>query len=219
VTEARQQRIMLVDDHPLVRRGLTQLINGEGDLFVCAEASSGEDALAAIDKVNPDLIVVDIALKGINGIELIKRLRSRLPNVKMLVASMHDESLFAERALRAGARGYINKEEAPENVIEAIRQVLSGGVFLSSVVKDRLLSVMIDGGEPSDQSLVETLSDRELEVFTLIGRGLTTREIANRLHLSVKTIETHRERVRSKLNISNSSELMRHAVQWVLENA
>jgi DNA-binding NarL/FixJ family response regulator len=219
VTEAEKQRIMLVDDHPLVRRGLTQLINGEDDLFVCAEASCGEDALANVDDVNPDLVVVDIALKGINGIELIKRMRSRLPDVKMLVSSMHDESLYAERALRAGARGYINKEEAPENVIEAIRQVLSGRVFLSSTMKDRLLSVMIDGGEPKEQSLVEALSDRELEVFTLIGRGLTTREIAHRLHLSVKTIETHRERVRSKLNISNSSELMRHAVQWVLENA
>ncbi len=219
VAEAAQQRIMLIDDHPLVRRGLTQLINGEEDLCVCAEASSGEDALASVDAVNPDLVVVDIALKGINGIELIKRMRSRLPDVKMLVSSMHDESLYAERALRAGARGYINKEEAPENVIEAIRQVLAGGVFLSSPMKDRLLTVMIDGGEQSEQSLVETLSDRELEVFTLIGRGLTTREIANRLHLSVKTIETHRERVRSKLNIGNSSELMRHAVQWVLENA
>lgn len=210
---------MLVDDHPLVRRGLSQLINGERDLVVCAEAASGEDALSMIDEARPDLVVVDIALKGINGIELIKRIRARQPDIKMLVSSMHDETLYAERALRAGARGYVNKEEAPENVIEAIRQILEGTVFLSAVMKDRLLNVMIDGGDSHEHSPVETLSDRELEVFTLIGRGLTTREVANRLHLSVKTIETHREHIRSKLRIKSSAELMRHAVQWVLENA
>ena len=184
----------------------------------CAEAASGEDALAMVDDARPDLVVIDIALKGISGIELIKRIRARQPDVKMLVSSMHDETLYAERALRAGARGYVNKEEAPESVIEAIRQILTGTVFLSAVMKDRLLNVMIDGGDSKEQSPIETLSDRELEVFTLIGRGLTTREVANRLHLSVKTIETHREHIRSKLSITSSAELMRHAVQWVLEN-
>jgi len=210
---------MIVDDHPLVRRGLGQLINVEPDLMLCGEFASGEEALTGMEEVNPDLIVVDIGLKGINGIELIKRIRSRHAHPKMLVSSMYDESLYAERVLRAGARGYINKEEAPENVIKAIREVLTGGVYLSPLMKDRLLDVMIGGAEGSEQSPVDTLSDRELEVFSLIGRGLTTREIANRLHLSVKTIETHREHLRSKLNISSSAELMRHAVQWVLENA
>ncbi len=210
---------MLVDDHPLVRHGLSQLINGESDLVVCAEAASGEDALSLVAEQRPDLMVIDIALKGMNGVELIKRIRTRQPEVKMLVSSMHDETLYAERSLRAGARGYVNKEEAPENVIEAIRQVLGGNVFLSAAMKDRLLNVMIDGGDSVQQSPVENLSDRELEVFTLIGRGLTTREVANRLHLSVKTIETHREHIRAKLQITSSAELMRHAVEWVLENA
>jgi len=162
---------MLVDDHPLVRHGLSQLINGESDLVVCAEAASGEDALSLVAEQRPDLMVIDIALKGMNGVELIKRIRTRQPEVKMLVSSMHDETLYAERSLRAGARGYVNKEEAPENVIEAIRQVLGGNVFLSAAMKDRLLNVMIDGGDSVQQSPVENLSDRELEVFTLIGRG------------------------------------------------
>ncbi|MDG2385579.1 MAG: response regulator transcription factor [Pirellulaceae bacterium] len=218
-TEKQKRRIMLVDDHPLVRHGLSQLINVESDLVVCAEAASGEDALSVVGEIRPDLMVIDIGLKGINGVELIKRIRARQPEVKMLVSSMHDETLYAERALRAGARGYVNKEEAPENVIEAIRQVLDGNVFLSAAMKDRLLNDLIDGGDSSQQSPVETLSDRELEVFTLIGRGLTTREVANRLHLSVKTIETHRDHIRAKMKISSSAELMRHAVQWVLENA
>ena len=212
-------RIMLVDDHPLVRRGLSELIESEAGLTVCDEVASAEEALSMVREREPDLMIIDIGLKGINGVELIKRIRTGHPHVKMLVSSMHDETLYAERVLRAGAKGYVGKDEAPEIVLDAIRQVLSGGVFLSGAMKDRLVHGMIAGHEAGSQSPVSSLSDRELEVFTLIGRGLTTREIAGRLHLSVKTIDTHREHIRAKLEVSSSAELMRYAVQWVLENA
>jgi DNA-binding NarL/FixJ family response regulator len=210
-------RLMLVDDHPLVRRGLAELISDEPHLEVCAQVASAEDALQEIDRVNPDLVIVDVTLPGMNGVELIKRLRSRYPGIMMLVASMHDESLFAERCLRAGANGYVNKEEATDKVVDAINRVIDGHVYLSAEMTNRLLHGVI-AGDVGQQSALESLTDRELEVFALIGRGLPTREIAHKLHLSVKTIETHRDHVRAKLKIGSTNELMRHAVQWVLEN-
>ncbi len=210
-------RVMLVDDHPLVRRGLAELISDEPHLEVCAQVASAENALEEIDRVKPDLVIVDVTLPGMNGVELIKRLRSRYPRIIMLVTSMHDESLFAERCLRAGANGYVNKEEATDKVVDAINRVIDGHVYLSAEMTNRLLHGVI-AGEVGQHSALESLTDRELEVFALIGRGLPTREIAQKLHLSVKTIETHRDHLRAKLNISTTNELMRHAVQWVLEN-
>jgi len=211
---------LIVDDHALVRLGLTQLIAQEPDLEVCGDAADAEEALERARQTQPDLVVVDISLKSGSGIELIKQLKARDTNVKVLVASMHEESLFAERALRAGALGYINKQQASENVVAAIRQVLAGQVYLSAEMTSHLLHRF--GHQQQDalrRSSVESLSDREWQVFELIGRGLTTRQIAERLHLSVKTIETHREHIKGKLGLASSSELARHAVQWLLENS
>lgn len=210
-------RLMLVDDHPLVRRGLAELISDEPHLEVCAQMASAEDALQDIDQINPDLVIVDVTLPGMNGVELIKRLRSRYPKMLILVSSMHDESLFAERCLRAGANGYVNKEEATDKVVDAINHVIDGHLYLSADMTSHLLHGVI-AGEVGQRSTLEILTDRELEVFALIGRGLPTREIAQKLHLSVKTIETHRDHMRAKLKIGSTTELMRHAVQWVLEN-
>jgi DNA-binding NarL/FixJ family response regulator len=210
-------RVMLVDDHPLVRKGLAALISDEPYLEVCGQAESAESALKILDDCRPDLMIVDITLPGINGVDLIKRIRSRNAQVRILVSSMHEESLFAERCLRAGANGYIDKASATDEVLSAVTKVLDGQLYLSADMTSRMLHGAIRG-QAEKQSCLETLTDRELEVFALIGKGLPTRDIAERLHLSVKTIETHRDHVRRKLGIANSTELMRHAVQWVLEN-
>lgn len=210
-------RVLIVDDHPVVRRGLAELINDETDLEVCGEASDGPDALRQVEAKHPDVVVVDISLQAGNGIELIQQIKDRDERIKTLVSSMHDESLFAERALRAGAMGYVNKQEPTEKVIDAIREVLNGQVYLSARMANRLLQSVV-GGETLEQDPIGSLSNRELEVFELIGQGMTTKKIAGRLHLSPKTIETHREKIKTKLNLSNSTELSRRAVQWVLEN-
>lgn len=211
-------RVLIVDDHALVRRGLAELVSDEDDLEVCGQAESAESAIQIVTEMQPDLVVVDIALGGSNGIELIKRIKARFPKIKMLVASMHDESLFAQRALRAGAMGYVNKEEANEKVVEAIRQVLDDKVYLSPQMTSRVLHGVAARPEDVAKSPIESLSDREVEVFCMIGRGMTTRQVAERLHLSSKTIETHREHIKTKLRVANVTELTRHAVQWVLEN-
>jgi DNA-binding NarL/FixJ family response regulator len=211
-------RIMIVDDHALVRHGLGQLISGEPDLEVCAQAATMDEAMDLLS-TNPDLIVVDISLKEGSGIELIKQIKVKHPDVHMLVSSMHDESLFAERALHAGAKGYINKQESTDKVLDAIRHVLDGHIYLSPKMTDRLLHGVVEGQKIPETSSIEKLSDRELQVFELIGQGMSTRQIANQLHLSVKTIETHREHIKSKLNLKNGAELSRHAVRWVLESA
>jgi DNA-binding NarL/FixJ family response regulator len=215
-TDKRRARILIVDDHPIVRRGLRQLIGSEPDLEVCGEAADAPDAMQKVVETHPDLVIVDISLQSGNGIELIKQIKAYDARIKMLVSSMHEESLYAERSLRAGAMGYVNKEAAPESLIEAIRQVLKGGVYLSGGMTDRLLRRVVTGEDVQRYS-VENLSDRELEVFELIGAGLATRQIAEKLHLSIKTIETHRENIKAKLALANSSELARRAVQWVLE--
>jgi DNA-binding NarL/FixJ family response regulator len=211
-------RIMIVDDHALVRHGLGQLISGEPDLEVCAQAATMDEAMDQLS-TDPDLIVVDISLKEGSGIELIKQIKVKHPDVHMLVSSMHDESLFAERALHAGAKGYINKQESTDKVLDAIRHVLDGHIYLSPKMTDRLLHGVVEGQKIPETSSIEKLSDRELQVFELIGQGMSTRQIANQLHLSVKTIETHREHIKSKLNLKNGAELSRHAVRWVLESA
>ena len=210
-------RILIVDDHPIVRRGLRELVADEPDLEVCGEAEDVAQALSQVAETRPDLVIVDLTLKNGHGLDLIQEIKARHGQVRMLVSSMHDESLFAERALRAGAAGYISKQEPPERMIDAMRRVLQGEIYLSSRMSTRLLH-RLTTGEAIDEDPVESLSDRELEVFEMIGQGLGTKQIAGKLDLSHKTIETHREKIKSKLNLKNSSELSRHATQWVLES-
>ncbi|MCA9069863.1 MAG: response regulator transcription factor [Planctomycetaceae bacterium] len=211
-----KSRILIVDDHPVMRKGLSQVIDDQTDMEVCGEASNIPEAMEKIQHLRPDLVIVDISLGDGNGIELIKQIRSRGEEPRMLVSSMHDESLFAERAIRAGAQGYVNKHEDTDRLIQALRDIRAGRIALSEKMTDRLLNRVAgrhdDGGSPLDR-----LTDRELEVFRLIGEALTTREIAARLELSRKTVETYRENIKAKLNLANAAELTRHAVQWVLE--
>ncbi len=221
-TEKRQDkndenkaRIVIVDDHPIVREGLADLINKEDDLVVCGEAEDAYQAMAVIRELEPDVAIVDISLQDTSGLELIKDIKVQYPGLPVLTLSMHDESLYAERALRAGAKGYIMKREATTNVVIAIRRVLNGQVYLS----ERMATKMVDkivGGKPEESSSgIERLTDRELEVFSLLGEGKGTRKISERLHLSVKTIETYRSRIKEKLNLTSASELLQHAFQWV----
>ena len=209
-------RIMVVDDHPVVRHGLKELLSHEPDLEICGEAEGAEDALRLVGPLAPDLIIVDILLKGTNGIDLVKRLRALYPGIRILVASMHDESFLAERALRAGAMGYVCKQEPVERMLEAIRSLLRGGVYLSPDMTARVVQATMPRGRGDNSSAVSRLSDRELEVFEAIGHGRSTRLIAESLNLSVKTVETHREKVKRKLGLKNSTELVQRAWQWVL---
>ncbi len=217
MTESKTQarRILVVDDHPIVRQGLSQLIDHESDLAVCGEAETAADALGQLDGAKADMCIVDISLRGTNGIELIKQIKAESPSLPVLVLSMHDENLYAERALRAGAKGYIMKQEAPENVLVAIRKVLSGDIYLSPAMSARMLQMLVEVPTSSTTSSVERLSDRELEVFRLIGQGLGTRQIAEQLNLSVKTIESHRAHIKDKLNLKTATELLQHATLWV----
>ena len=210
-------KILIVDDHPSVREGLALRISLDSDLEVCGEADSEDQALALVKQTGPDLVLVDISLKSGHGIELIKRIRSLDPAVKMLVISGFQESLYAERAFRAGALGYLNKQESNEKMIEAIRTVLAGERFLSPEISRRLINQAL-GVSDVTKTPVEQLTDRELEIFRMIGEGLTTGAIANRLFLSTHTIDTHRENIKRKLTINSAAELSRAAVQWVLEN-
>ncbi|WP_199193206.1 response regulator [Blastopirellula marina] len=211
-------RILLIDDHPLVREGLAARIEAQPDLAVCGEASTMQAALVEFQESLPDLTIVDIQLEDGNGIDLIKDIHARWPHAKMLVVSAFDETLYAERALRAGALGFINKRELQDKVLEAIRSVLNGERYLSGKMTQHLLSQAVNQkGNPAADP-VERLSDRELEVFQMIGNGMTTAAIARQLHLSVHTIDTHREKLRHKLGAKNGAELMKLAVQWMLEN-
>ena len=212
----RRARVLLVDDHPIVRRGLALMIDAEADLAVCGEADGYEQAVAAVAGLAPDVAVVDISLAGRNGIDLVKELKTTTPNLPVLVLSMHDEALQAERALRAGAKGYIMKREATANVIGAIRHVLRGGVYVSDRMSARLLGNLADG-PPGARSPVARLSDRELEIFNLIGQGLSPRVIAEQLGLSIKTVEAHRENIKGKLGLASSNELIRYAAQHWLD--
>jgi DNA-binding NarL/FixJ family response regulator len=211
-------RILVVDDHPLMRDAFRDLLEEERDLEIVGESESISKAVQLLEERKPDLLLVDISLEDGNGLELIKQARALLPEILIVVVSMHDERLYAERALRAGASGYVSKHEPADVILEGIRQVLSGHIFVSDRMQDRLLRRLQEGGEEVDQSAVESLSDRELEVFEMIGQGLATREIAAKLNLSVKTVDTHRHRIKEKLNIGSGSQLVRHAVRWSLEN-
>lgn len=209
-----QRRVLLVDDHPIVREGLTEMINHEGDLAVCGTAEEMNQALDQIEKLRPDLVMLDISLKGSNGIEVLKNIKVRYPKMLVLVLSMHDETLYALRALRAGASGYIMKQELGERVLAAIRQVLNGEISLSENMEKKMMKQLVGGRAARTGSPLEDLSDRELEVFRLIGKGYSTRQIAEELHLSIKTIESHRAHIKEKLNLKNAMELVQHAIQW-----
>lgn len=210
-----KQRVLLVDDHPILCEGLAQRINGEPDLVVCGQARDNHTALEALEKLRPDIAVVDIALGETSGIELIKDIKARHPRLPTLVLSMHDEALYAERSLHAGAKGYVMKQEEAEVLLHAIRQVLGGQVYLSDKVKDAIVN-RLGGNLPEGEitSLAQQLSDRELEVFQLIGDGYATHEIADRLHLSMKTVASHRENIKKKLNLKTIEELSRFAIHW-----
>jgi DNA-binding NarL/FixJ family response regulator len=215
-TPASVTRIMLVDDHAMMRRGLTQLINAESGLQVCGEAPSVAEAHPLIGQIKPDLVVADISLNGTDGVEFTKELCYRWPNLRVLIYSMHEESIYAERAIRAGARGYVMKNQPPETLLQAIRHVLQGKVYLSNDMSDRLLAKVVGAGTIGSESKtpIESLSDRELEVFQFIGQGLSTAQIADKLCLSSKTIETYREHLKQKLHLQSGLELIRYAVEW-----
>lgn len=210
-----KKRVVIVDDHPPMRHGLAQLINQEPDLKTCGEAGNIPEALKMVEDLKPDIIIVDMGLKDASGLDLLKDLKRGFPNLPALVLSMQNESLYAERALRAGARGYIMKEETTENVVNALRQVLSGEVYLSDKMSKRILNQVADGNSGNGKSSVENLSDRELEVFQLIGQGYQSRQVAQKLHLSVKTIESYREHIKIKLNLENATQLVQTAIQWM----
>jgi len=207
-------RVLLVDDHPIVRSGLAQLINQQDDLCVCGEAEDAHVALEAIAELNPDMAIVDVRLKTSSGIDLIKDIRARFGRLPVLVLSMHEEALYAERALRAGAQGYIMKQESGTLLLSAVRRVLSGHIYVSADFAERTLRGMADGMADACGFGIERLSDRELEVFRLMSSGLRPREIADRLHLSVRTVESYFARIKQKLNLKTASELSQHAIEW-----
>lgn len=209
------RRLLIVDDHPMMRNGLAQLIDNEGDLKVCAQADTAGQAVHMVAKQKFDLALVDISLPDKNGLELIKDLRTLRPDLAILVVSMHDEMIYAERVLRAGARGYIMKQEGGQKFLAAIRQVLAGKVFVSEKMSARILENFSGNRPENSGSPVKRLSDREFEVFRLIGQGVGTREIAGRLHLSVKTVEVHRANIKEKLHLTTATELIRYAVRWL----
>ncbi len=215
---APKRRVLIVDDHPLMRQGLAQLVNQQPDLTVCGEAEDVPEALQKTTDLKPDVVIVDLSLKGSDGIELIRNLHSRNAQLPLLVLSMHDEALYAERALKAGARGYIMKQEATNQVLSGLRRVLSGEIHVSHRVSSKIVQSLVGGSDVSERSPVERLSDREFEVFRKIGGGATTKEIAAELGLSVKTIETHCAHIKKKLCLHSQRELVQHAIQWVMQN-
>jgi DNA-binding NarL/FixJ family response regulator len=211
---ARKGRVLIVDDHPLVREGLANLINAQHDLMVCGEAEDSTQAITRIHKARPDVALIDISLKNESGLELVKDLRSQFPQVALIVLSMHDEALYAERALRAGARGYVMKREASKNVLASIRRVLEGGVYVSGRVTSRMVLRLSSPGKAASSSPVERLSDRELEIFRLLGQGRTTSQIAGDLNLSLKTVQAYCARAKEKFGVTTLVDLLRAAIRW-----
>lgn len=207
-------KVLLVDDHPITRQGMKTLVNQQPNLEVCGEADNAPHAIELVGKLQPDLAIVDIALKTTNGIELTKNIKVQAPNLPVLVVSMHDEGLYAERALRAGAMGYLMKQEAGEKIIVAIQRLLQGEIYLSDKIKERMLHRFVNKKGDGMVFSIDTLSDREMEVFQLIGNGYSTRQIAQKLNLSSKTIDSYREHLKLKLNLDSGAELVRHAIQW-----
>jgi DNA-binding NarL/FixJ family response regulator len=212
--QAGKKTVLVVDDHPLMRQGLALLINQQQDMQVCGEAEEAQAAMQAIAHLRPDIMILDISLSGPDGIELLKNIRATDPDLPVLVLSMHDEAIYAERALRARANGYIMKQEATEKVLVAVRRILGGEVYLSERMSNKMLQQYIGGSPNMIQSRIASLSDRELEVFRRIGEGRATREIAEELHLSVKTVETYQAHIKDKLALRSGRELIQHAIQW-----
>ena len=212
--KATKRKVLIVDDHPLVRQGIAALISQEDDLEVCCEAESAQEALRGADQCPPDVAVVDLTLKDGSGLELIKDMRIRFPEVGILVLSMRDEGFYAERCLRAGAKGYVTKEEPRQRILEGIRKVLDGKIYVSDKMATKVMSKLVAGAE-GGTALEDELTDRELEIFEHIGRGLATREIAEKLHISPKTVDSHREHIKQKLHLDTAADLTRHAIQWV----
>jgi len=210
-----KKRVLIVDDHPILRKGLSLLINSEPDLTVVAEADNAQRALEKIEAHKPDLLIIDISLPGIDGIELIKTVKLSNRDLPALVVSMHDESLFAERALRAGARGYIMKQEALEKVLVAIRRVLAGEIFVSEKIATSMLEKLVSSEGRAVSSPIGLLSNRELTVFRMIGQGYKTSQVAEKLHLSIKTIESYRAHIKEKLKLTDGTDLLKSAIQWV----
>ena len=209
-----KKRILVVDDHPIVRQGLALLINREPDLVVCGEAEEAKGALHVLSSSRPDVLIVDISLNGPDGLDLLKIIRTTHPALPVLILSMHDESIYAERALRAGANGYIMKQEATEKVLVAVRRILNGEIYVSDRIANKMLKHYITGAGTLRNSSIADLSDRELEVFRLIGEGHGTRQIAEELHLSIKTVESYQAHIKEKLSLRSARELMQHAIQW-----
>lgn len=214
---ANKRRVFVVDDHPIVREGIALMINREPDLIVSGEAEEAHGALKQIAATRPDVIIVDISLNGPDGLEVIKTIRTTDPSLPLLVLSMHEEMVYAERALRAGANGYIMKQEATEKVLVALRRILNREIYVSERVANKLLRQYINGTEAARRSPVSDLSDRELEVFRLIGEGHSTRQIAEELHLSVKTVESYQAHIKEKLSLRSGRELVQHAIQWAIQ--
>ncbi|HZR19837.1 MAG TPA: response regulator transcription factor [Verrucomicrobiae bacterium] len=212
--KSKATRILLVDDHPVVRDGFAELINREADLAVCAAADDRAGAIQAIETTVPHLVVVDLTLKNSSGMELIKDIHARWPKMLILVVSMHNENLYAERVLRAGARGYITKQQATRDILLAIRRVLGGGIYLNETTGAAVLARLSARPEAKDDIILDLLTDRELQVFELIGQGFNTREISSQLRIDMKTVETYRLRIREKLNLESSSELLKLAIRW-----
>jgi DNA-binding NarL/FixJ family response regulator len=215
--KARKRRVLLVDDHAILREGFAEIINSKPDLQVCGEASTAGRAIDSVNRLKPDLVVVDISLQGGSGLELIKSLKVMHPRLPMLVLSMHEESLYAERALRAGALGYVMKREESKIILEAIRTALKGELFVNQSVRDQMLQEFV-GGKKQSWGRMGHLTDRELEILELIGQGRTTVQIAKQLHISTSTVETHRVHLKGKLHVQNVSELMRVAVEWASQH-
>jgi DNA-binding NarL/FixJ family response regulator len=215
-SQTKKCRVLLVDDHPIVRQGLALLIDREPDLSVCGEAEGAHAAFHAIETLRPDLVVLDISLSGPDGLDVLKEIRVKTENLPVLILSMHDESIYAERAMRAGANGYIMKQEATERVLVAIRRILQGDVYLSDRLTNTMLQQYVHGASQAKKSPLVNLTDRELEVFRLIGEGHGTRQIADELHLSVKTIESHQAHIKEKLALRNARELVQHAIEWTV---
>lgn len=216
---ASNKRIYIVDDHPLMRKGLAMTIEKEMGFEVCGQAESAEKALNEILEMNPDVAVIDISLPGMNGIELVKNILHQQPDLKILIVSRHDEELYAERALRAGAKGYLMKLEAVEILVSALKQILNGSIYLSDTIGTKLIMKLTSGHGDKGDDPISSLSDRELEVFELTGKGLSTKDIGKKLHISVKTVESHRANIKEKLSIGSANELMRHAVKFVEESS
>lgn len=213
-TNGKKNQILIVDDHPVVREGLATIINHERDMNVCGAVEDAYQALKVIPELNPDIVIVDISLKNSNGIDLTKSIKAGYPKLPVIVLSVHDESVYAERALMAGAKAYLMKDAASENITRAIRAVLSGEIYVSHAISKKLLHTLAKGKTGPAQTPIETLSDRELEIFRLIGQGHKASQIAKQLHLSVKTVETYRGRLKEKLKLDSAAELLQYAIKW-----